>query len=251
MGLTSDTNQSMSMNDMRTEFGITGSISMNQLYRGGAEVPASVNTTCTVSEVQNVLCGDGYVNDRANHGNAASPCGATSRNFNHGYFRGGVTPSGSISWSIDGSVNNTFFYNSSWNSTNNPPETIVDLTFSHTATYYTYTHSYQSALGHFKVGTGTDMSNLQVNQILQGSGTDPVPRYDSFSATAGTAVRVSIQLPYNIESGVRRNIGNTVSINTGSSNSSSRALSVNSTVPDGTSGNETISFSNFYGVIGE
>ena len=100
----------ISMSDMRTEFGISGAISMSDLYRGGSEVPTSVNTTCTVSEVSNVLCGDGYSGARANHGNAASPCGATARSENYGYFRGGVTPSGSISWTspINGHVDNTF-----------------------------------------------------------------------------------------------------------------------------------------------
>ena len=40
---------------MRTEFGISGAISMGDLYRGGSEVPSSVDTTVTVSEVANIL----------------------------------------------------------------------------------------------------------------------------------------------------------------------------------------------------
>ena len=49
----------ISMGDMRTEFGISGAISMSDLYRGGSEVPSSVNTTVTVSEVANILTGYG------------------------------------------------------------------------------------------------------------------------------------------------------------------------------------------------
>ena len=47
MALTSS--GAISMNDMRTEFGISGAISMDDLYRGGSEVPSSKAMSCTVS----------------------------------------------------------------------------------------------------------------------------------------------------------------------------------------------------------
>ena len=60
---------SISMDQMRTEFGVSGAISMSDLYRGGSEVPSSVNTTVTVSEVANILLGAGYGSGhRWNHG---------------------------------------------------------------------------------------------------------------------------------------------------------------------------------------
>tara|TARA_Y100001973_G_C5119348_1_gene291865 strand:- start:215 stop:961 length:747 start_codon:yes stop_codon:yes gene_type:complete len=237
----------ISMDQMRTEFGISGSISMSQLYRGGSEVPTSVNTTCTVSEVANVLCGDGYTGARANHGNAASPCGATARSQNFGYFRGGVTPSSSISWSDDGSVHSTFFYTASYYTNPAPPETVLDLTFSHTATYHYTTSSFELPNGTFKIGTSSD-DDSQVSDTLgsSGSGAASVARRGTFSATAGTPVRISIKLPYVISSGVHSNIFNAVYINTADSSepaSHIRSLTVNTGVP----ASGTISFSDLYG----
>ena len=238
---------SISMDQMRTEFGMSGAISMSDLYRGGSEVPATGNTTCTVSEVANVLCGDGYTGARANHGNAASPCGATARSQNFGYFRGGVTPSSSISWSDDGSVHSTFFYTASYYTNPAPPETVLDLTFSHTATYHYTTSSFELPNGTFKIGTSSD-DDSQVSDTLgsSGSGAASVARRGTFSATAGTPVRISIKLPYVISSGVHSNIFNAVYINTADSSepaSHIRSLTVNTGVP----ASGTISFSDLYG----
>ena len=235
---------------MRTEFrDDSSSISMSQLYLGGGVVPTTANTTCTVSEVSNILCGDGYTGARANHGNAASPCGATARSENYGYFRGGVSPSGSISWATDGSVDNTFFYNASYYTNPAPPETVVDLTFSHTGTYYYVTVSYEAVAGTFKIGTSSD-DDSQVSDTLQGSGSSPVARYGTFSATAGTPVRVSIKLPYVISSGVHSNIYNAVYINTADSRNAAghiRSMTVNASVPTGGSGDTEFQFSDLYG----
>ena len=43
-------NKQISMNQMRTEFGISGAIAMNQLYRGGGEVPSTQTTTSTQNQ---------------------------------------------------------------------------------------------------------------------------------------------------------------------------------------------------------
>tara|TARA_B100002019_G_scaffold130318_1_gene112013 strand:- start:511 stop:1251 length:741 start_codon:yes stop_codon:yes gene_type:complete len=238
---------SISMGDMRTEFGISGAISMSDLYRGGSEVPSSVNTTVTVSEVANILTGYGYAGARYNHGNTAT---STSPNTgaDYGYWRGGVAHASGPSY-VDYYTNYTFFYNSSYNSTSAiPPDTVFDLTFSHTATYYYQTFSYELTNGTFHVGTSSDDDSL-VDDVLgsSGSGASPVTRNGSFSATAGSPVRVSVKMPYvNIGSPRYSNIYNQVAINTGSSGSGSRALSVNSGVPS----SGTISFSDLYSSIG-
>ena len=235
----------ISMSDMRTEFGISGAISMSDLYRGGSEVPSSVNTTVTVSEVANIITGYGYSGARYNHGNTAT---STSPNtgFDYGYWRGGVAHA-SPSYT-DYYTNYTFFYNSSYNSTSAiPPDTVFDLTFSHTATYYYQTSSYELTNGTFHVGTSSDDDSL-VDDVLgsSGSGASAVTRSGSFSATAGSPVRVSVKMPFVLTPNYSC-IYNQVAINTGSSGSGSRALSVNSSVP--TSGNP-ISFSNLYSAIG-
>ena len=42
----------ISMDDMRTEFGISGAISMSDLYRGGSEVPANATVTGSVASAE-------------------------------------------------------------------------------------------------------------------------------------------------------------------------------------------------------
>jgi len=242
MALTSS--GTISMSDMRTEFGISGAISMSDLYRGGSEVPDEVNTTVTVSEVANIITGYGYSGARYNHGNTAT---STSPNTgaDYGYWRGGVAHASGPSYT-DYYTNYTFFYNSSWTSGTAPPDTVFDLTFSHTATYYYQTFSYELTNGTFHVGTSSDDDSL-VDDVLgsSGSGAGPVTRTGSFSATAGSAVRVSVKMPFVLTPNYSC-IYNQVAINTGSSGSGSRALSVNSGVPS----SGTISFSDLYSSIG-
>ena len=242
MALTSS--GTISMSDMRTEFGISGAISMSDLYRGGSEVPDEVNTTVTVSEVAKIITGYGYSGARYNHGNTAT---STSPNTgaDYGYWRGGVAHASGPSYT-DYYTNYTFFYNSSWTSGTAPPDTVFDLTFSHTATYYYQTFSYELTNGTFHVGTSSDDDSL-VDDVLgsSGSGAGPVTRTGSFSATAGSAVRVSVKMPFVLTPNYSC-IYNQVAINTGSSGSGSRALSVNSGVPS----SGTISFSDLYSSIG-
>ena len=234
----------ISMSDMRTEFGISGAISMSDLYRGGSEVPSSVNTTVTVSEVANIITGYGYSGARYNHGNTAT---STSPNTgaDYGYWRGGVAHASGPSY-VDYYSNYTFFYNSSWTSGTAPPDTVFDLTFSHTATYYYQTSSYELTNGTFHVGTSSDDDSL-VDDVLgsSGSGASPVTRNGSFSATAGSPIRVSVKMPFVLTPNYSC-IYNQVAINTGSSGSGSRALSVNSGVPS----SGAISFSDLYGAEG-
>ena len=42
---------SISMDQMRTEFGISGAISMSDLYRGGSEVPTTAEVTDAISSI--------------------------------------------------------------------------------------------------------------------------------------------------------------------------------------------------------
>ena len=49
--MTLQSSGAISMNDMRTEFGISGAISMSDLYRGGSEVPSTKEITDAISSV--------------------------------------------------------------------------------------------------------------------------------------------------------------------------------------------------------
>ena len=53
----------ISMSDMRTEFGISGAISMSDLYRGGSEVPANATVTGSLANAEttaNTTSFDGF-----------------------------------------------------------------------------------------------------------------------------------------------------------------------------------------------
>jgi hypothetical protein len=52
----------ISMDDMRTEFGISGSISMSDLYRGGSEVSSTANQGGTIS-ISSLTSGSGPFGD--------------------------------------------------------------------------------------------------------------------------------------------------------------------------------------------
>ena len=96
-------------------------------------------------------------------------------------------------------------------------------------------------------GSGYADNDTVTSTASSGSGANPVTRSGSFSATAGSPVRVSVKMPYvGTGGGNYSNIYNQVAINTGSSGSGSRALSVNSGVPS----SGTISFSDLYSSIG-
>ena len=59
----------ISMNDMRSEFGISGSISMNQLYRGGSYVATEQARTDLISSVTDSGFGQSGYSQRFNYGN--------------------------------------------------------------------------------------------------------------------------------------------------------------------------------------
>ena len=59
----------ISMNDMRSEFGISGSISMSSLYRGGSYVDTEQSRTDLISSVSDSGFGQGGYSKRFNYGN--------------------------------------------------------------------------------------------------------------------------------------------------------------------------------------
>ncbi len=70
---------------MRTEFGISGAISMSDLYRGGSEVPTTAELTNAISSVSDSGYGNSGYSERYNVGNLNTSNAAT------GYY-GGVFP---------------------------------------------------------------------------------------------------------------------------------------------------------------
>ena len=80
----------ISMNDMRSEFGISGSISMSQLYRGGSYVDTEQSRTDLISSVTDSGFGQSGYSQRFNYGNlnnwSFSTTGNPPQNFYGGRF---------------------------------------------------------------------------------------------------------------------------------------------------------------------
>ena len=64
--MTLQSSGAISMGDMRTEFGISGSISMSDLYRGGSEVPTTAELTNAISSVSDSGYGNSGYSQRYN-----------------------------------------------------------------------------------------------------------------------------------------------------------------------------------------
>ena len=78
----------ISMNDMRSEFGISGSISMSQLYRGGSYVDTEQSRTDLISSVSDSGFGQGGYSKRFNYGNLNNWSFSTSGNPPQNYYGG-------------------------------------------------------------------------------------------------------------------------------------------------------------------
>jgi len=59
--MTLQSSGAISMGDMRTEFGVSGAISMSDLYRGGSEVPSSATSNSGGTITPSALSGGGTV----------------------------------------------------------------------------------------------------------------------------------------------------------------------------------------------
>jgi len=232
----------ISMNDMRTEFGISGAISMSQMYRGGSYVDAGGTASATLSTVHTVPIGSGYGGSgRYNRGDAANPnTGAGGSVANHGYFRGGVTPSGSYTWPDTYQNKYMFFFNASWHP--NPPNPVFDAEFTVniTGSYYWFMTGYDYQHGYLKIGTYSPYTNI-LNETAFGNpycGGAPVSRSGGpITLSTGTTYRMVWRQPY---------CGGSIYGGFGlspSSSYSSATISLNTGVPS----SGQISFNQMYG----
>ena len=95
MPLTSDTNQSMSLEQIRTEFfgsEYTGSISMNQLYRGGTYVDSTKELT------------DGISGSPTYSGAGNAPSSGEVMGYNQQWNKGNLN-----TWSFSNTTNQNFY----------------------------------------------------------------------------------------------------------------------------------------------
>ena len=81
---------------MRTEFGISGSISMSDLYRGGSEVPTTAELTNAISSVSDSGYGNSGYSQRYNVGNLNTSSFVSGYTFQYGYLFNNQAASSSI-----------------------------------------------------------------------------------------------------------------------------------------------------------
>jgi len=233
----------ISMNDMRSEFGISGAISMSQMYRGGSYVSSGGTSSATLSTVHTVPIGAGYGGSgRYNRGDAANPnTGAGGSIYNHGYFRGGVTPSGSYTWPDTYQNDWMFLFNASFHGSVPNPVFDAEFTVNITGSYYWQLYGYDYMHGYLKIGTYSPYTNI-LNETSFGGyycGTGPHVRNGGpITLSTGTTYRMIFRQP-NCSGSIYGAFGLSPS-----SSYNSATINLNTGVP--TSGNP-ISFNQMYG----
>jgi len=258
MPLTSDTNQSMSLEQIRTEYfggSYTGSISMNQLYRGGSYVDSTKEVTDAISSITASGFGQGGYSDRANAPGGDLNTSAGQTGYYGGYFPGqyGFLKNAQ---QINPNLGGTYIWNGTARSFQ--PDTI--LIYGGTCgdgigEPNTVTHVMECTMGragnYYIWGYDLDNSATLKVEIDTGSGYSTV--YGPTAQSNSVSLRHSAT---GIESGDKIKLtmyalNNHMIFNcymsTSSTSNSDKSVNVNTSVPDGTSGNETISLGNFYG----
>ena len=241
----------ISMGDMRTEFGISGSISMSQLYRGGSEVPTTIEVTDGISSVSATFNGAtqsgatlGYSN-RYMYGNLHTYSGGIGAGgtWAYGYMfnsqalssvfntrlinNGAITGANYVS---GGYANHVLFHMGTSKSGQTITETLT-ATMGRAGTYYVLGYSLNNGQLGIEVDTGSGFST--VYGPAQQS-TTQTSRY-TFNASVGDKIRFTL-------SNTGEEISRYYYLST-SSSAEDKTLSVNTSVPE----SSTIKFSDFYG----
>ena len=248
---------SISMDQMRTEFGISGSISMSDLYRGGSEVPTTAEVTDAISSISYSGVSSatlGYSN-RYMYGNLHTYSGglgagglwaygfmynnlALSSVFNSiNINNGGVNGSNYVS---GGHADHILFHMGTSASSQTITE-IVTATMGRAGTYYvlgaTSGTTYAPQNGHLgiEVDTGSGFSTVYT---LAPQTTTLTSRY-TFNASVGDKIRITLK-------GFREEISRYYYLST-SSSAADKTATINTSVPSGGSGDTEFQFSDLYG----
>ena len=150
--MTLQSSGAISMNDMRTEFGISGAISMNGLYRGGSEVPSTKELTNAISSISDSGYGVSGYSQRYNVGNLNTSNAGTGYYggvfpFQYGYLFNNQAASSNIQSSGASYINNGAAKNSTYDSImtmfgtcgNGQSISLVhNITFARAGTYYVW-----------------------------------------------------------------------------------------------------------------
>ena len=244
--MTLQSSGAISMGDMRTEFGISGAISMSDLYRGGSEVPTTAELTNAISSVSDSGYGQSGYSERYNVGNLNTSNAGTGYYggvfpYQYGYLinnqgasssiinsgASGLFSGGALSFTAD----NIMYMGASGRSGQAVNTWEHDITFARAGTYYVWGYSY------FAAGATIAISGANSGNISATSMTNSGYRLDS---TIGVSANQTVSI--DITSGGER-IFFGFSISTSNSTHLDKTISANTGVPS----SGTISFSDLYG----
>ena len=245
--MTLQSSGSISMDQMRTEFGISGAISMSALYRGGSEVPTTAEVTDAISSVSySGVSGAtlGY-SQRYMYGNLHTYSGGLGAGgtWAYGFMynnlalssvfdtrlinNGGITGSNYVS---GGYADHILFHMGTSKSGQTLTETLT-ATMARAGTYYVLGYSLNNGQLGIEVDTGSGFST--VYSLAQQS-TAQTSRY-TFNASVGDKIRFTLK-------GIGEEITRYYYLST-SSSAQDKTASVNTGVPS----SGAIDFSDLYG----
>ena len=238
--MTLQSSGAISMGDMRTEFGISGAISMSDLYRGGSEVPTTAELTNAISSVSDSGYGNSGYSQRYNVGNLNTSSYVGGYLFQYGYLFNNQAASSSIqsnaTYIMNGSSANATFDNIMFmqgtSASGQSKSFVHNITFARAGTYYVWGYDLDS-FGTITV-SGANSGNI--------SATTNNSTY-TLRATIGVSASQTVTITM-ANTGERIVFGFTIS--TSNSNYLDKTIPANTGVPS----SGAISFSDLYGAEG-
>ena len=156
----------ISMSEIRTEFGMSGSISMSTLYRGGSNVPTEKTLVDAITSVSDSGFGYiGYGGVRYNYGDLSTATAVADSRYHsqsNGYLFNNTSPSASVSGKnpVPSSLSGILSCRIDSNSGHAP---VIEVTFAKAGTYYVWASEFDSQ-GKLTV-SGADSGNLSETTI--------------------------------------------------------------------------------------
>ena len=222
---------------MRTEFGISGAISMSDLYRGGSEVPSAKELTNAISSVSDSGYGNSGYSQRYNVGNLNTSSFVSGYTFQYGYLFNNQAASSSIQSNAT-YINNGASVSTQYDTimtmfgTSGSGQTkslVHNITFSRAGTYYVWGYDLDS-FGTIAV-SGANSGNISATSLSNSY---------VLKATIGVSASQTVTITMG-NSGEKIVFG--FNISTSNSTQTDKTISVNSSVP----ASGAIDFADLYG----
>ena len=231
--MTLQSSGSISMDQMRTEFGISGAISMSDLYRGGSEVPTTAELTNAISSVSDSGYGNSGYSQRYNVGNLNTASFVSGYTFQYGYLFNNQAASSSIqsnaTYIMNGSSANATFDNIMFmqgTSGGGQSKSLVhNITFARAGTYYVWGYDLDN-FGTITV-SGANSGNISATSLSNSyvlKATIGVSASQTVTITVANAGE-KIVFGFNISTSNSTHLDKTISANTGVPSSGTIAFS--------------------------